>query len=177
MVSRCRWAQGTPVPRSLRRSDNVQIADTPIQSQLDFQPEKLPRSDFADCISPATAAKVPCSSEMFSRMAHCKEPNNGKEDLTKLLNDYKIHLQNANHDIIKKDNMLPALGAKVSCLQKAQEKLKAENKSLILVNAEHVKKAKKVPVRSSKSSHEKVTDSIPKHLLGLSTELESEIPS
>lgn len=46
------------------------------------------------------------------------------KSLTTLLNDYKIRLQNADKDNLKKDKRLNTLRTTVACLQEGQEMLK-----------------------------------------------------
>lgn len=89
-------------------SDNMQSSDTPRQSQLYLQPALLPRNIIGDCFSPTIAANATYFYDMSSIMARCKKPEKEKEELAMLLKDYKNRLQNAEQDILEKDDMLSA---------------------------------------------------------------------
>lgn len=85
-------------------------------------------------ISPVKAANVPSYSYIFSILARSQGLEKKMEKLITLFDDYKIHLQNNEQDVLKKDNIHSQLGATISYLQERQEKLKGENKSWTLVN-------------------------------------------
>lgn len=110
-------------------------------------------------------------------MDRCKKFEKENAELTKLLIDYEIRLHNAEQDILRKDNMLSALGAVVACLQEGQEKLKAENNSFFLFNAELVEKLRNVPSGASADRHEKIVNYVLRHLFGLAMEVEGKNPS
>lgn len=90
VVSRRGQHWGTSPSRPHQMSDNIHIPDTPSQSQLDLQMTALLQNCLPDSILPAMAANIPCSSDTTSIMACCKELEKERQELTTLLNHYKI---------------------------------------------------------------------------------------
>lgn len=84
--------------------DGMPIPDTPRQSHMYLQLDLLPPNKIGDCIYPVIAAFVLSSSDLFSTNDRCKELEKEKEDPNTLLKEYKVRLQNAEQDILKKYN-------------------------------------------------------------------------
>lgn len=95
-----------------------------------------------------------------------------REDFATLLNGYKIRLQIAELDILKKPDMITALTFTVTCLQKPEHVLKAENKTLILVTADLPNKSKQAPHGSLPARRKKIVLSVPINLLGLAVQVD-----
>lgn len=133
--------------------DYVHIHSTPRKSQVDPKLAALPPEDLDDGVSRPIGANVPSSSEMSSLMARRDQLEKEKEKLTMLFTVYKIWPQNAEQCTLKKYNMLNVIDENAACLLEGQESLKAENRSLFLVNSDLGNKSNKTLVISSASRH------------------------
>lgn len=99
-----------------------------------------------------------------------------KEDLTPVLNECEIHLQNAEHDVLIKEGILAGLTPTVTFLQESEHQSMEENKSFILVQAELVNKSRQAPHFTRPDRREKVATSVPIHFLGLAVHVDDIVP-
>lgn len=65
-----------------------------------------------------------------------------RDDFTSLLNDHKIFLQVAKHDVLNKQDLMTAHCSTVTCLQESQPKLLAENKTITVLSVKIMRKSK-----------------------------------
>lgn len=73
--------------------------------------------------------------------------------------------------ILKKGNMLTALGVILYCSRKGQKNLKVENKSFMLANAGLAKESKNALVCLSATKHEKYSSYVSQNLLSLAIDV------
>lgn len=152
--------------------DNLHIPIPPIQSQLKLQISALLQKNLAGCNPPAISANISSSYQISSVIALYKELKKEKKAITTLLKDHKIRVQKAEQDILENDIIFIALGATAACLQEGGEKLKAENKSWILVQVGLFNMSKNIPFTASASRLKKIADSVTKHHLRLFMKVE-----
>lgn len=167
---------GTPVSKSQSVSDNMYVPDTPRKPQMDLQAASLPQEVLADCMHQQLM-------QSFLPVLVCFPSWIAQESLTMkrsssyALKDYKIRFQSAERDILKIENNAPNIMCNCFMSVGRQEKVKAENKSFILVNKELLNKGEDITVISCASGHEEVSNSLPRHLLRFPMEAGGKIKS
>lgn len=114
------------------------------------------------------------SSGMSFFKACCREPEIGKKNLTRLLNNYNIRFRNTKQ-YVKKDNVLTLLCTTVDCLQKGPGKLKNANKSSILENEVLINESKNDWIPLDTSRPKTIVNSVPGYIIGYTLEVEGKI--
>lgn len=100
-----------------------------------------------------------------------------KNDPASLFKDYKILLQQAEKNILKKQDVIATLTSTIVCLQKSKQKLMAGNKTLTMLNAELRRKSKQASALTAPPRQCKVVKFLLRSLLGPILEVDTNTPS